>query len=216
MEQVQPPAPAELPPELVLAVLRGQLLTARSVCRLLRDRVDASVATATLRADAPPAAVRALLLDRWGGSLEVVRLEGVECLTDALLAELLERLPKLRELDVSRCSRLGAASYDTLQRQPAALRWTAGGCWRLWRPCKELGPEAVLDLQIAALRANGDVFKGDIDGVAKCFEFAAPDNAAVTGPLPRFAQMIALGYPVRVCARAVEIGRRPGFSESAR
>ena len=34
-----------------------------------------------------------------------------------------------------------------------------------------------------------------IDGIAAAFAFAAPANRAVTGPLPRFAQMIALGYP---------------------
>ena len=70
----------------------------------------------------------------------------------------------------------------------------------------ELGAPEVLRIQLAALRACGP-FSGKPDaietqsddnlaGIAKCFEFAAPANKMVTGPLPRFALMIMKGYPV--------------------
>ena len=89
---------------------------------------------------------------------------------------------------MANCSQLTGASYDRLRA--AGCSWNAKGCWRLWRPpCIELDADAVVRLQILALREG----EGD-EGILKCFEHASPENRAQTGPAARFATMIRLGY----------------------
>jgi Domain of unknown function (DUF4864) len=55
-------------------------------------------------------------------------------------------------------------------------------------PDPALSPEEVVSIQLNALQAN-DTPETDA-GIAQTWAFAHPDNKRVTGPLPRFAQMI--------------------------
>lgn len=60
-------------------------------------------------------------------------------------------------------------------------------------PSPDLTPGSVIRIQVEALQAN-DSPTPDA-GIAAAFRFASPGNRAATGPLPRFTQMIKLGYP---------------------
>ena len=55
-------------------------------------------------------------------------------------------------------------------------------------PDPALSPEVVIEIQLSALQAN-DIPKPDA-GIMQTWAFAHPDNKRMTGPLPRFAQMI--------------------------
>jgi Domain of unknown function (DUF4864) len=65
----------------------------------------------------------------------------------------------------------------------AAPAWAAD----LLAPDPALSPAEVVVIQLDALQAN----ETETDaGIALTWEFAHPDNKRMTGPLPRFAQMI--------------------------
>lgn len=65
----------------------------------------------------------------------------------------------------------------------AASAWSAD----LLAPDPAFSPGEVVAIQLTALQAN----ESDTDaGIAQTWAFAHPDNKRVTGPLPRFAQMI--------------------------
>ena len=51
-----------------------------------------------------------------------------------------------------------------------------------------MSPAEVVEIQLTALQAN-DVPQTDA-GIAQTWAFAHPDNKRMTGPLPRFTQMI--------------------------
>jgi hypothetical protein len=71
-------------------------------------------------------------------------------------------------------------------------------------PDPALSPAEVVDIQLSALQANDT--PGPDAGIAQTFAFAHPDNRRVTGPLPRFAQMIkGPRYEVLLNHRAHEI-----------
>jgi hypothetical protein len=55
-------------------------------------------------------------------------------------------------------------------------------------PDPSLSPAEVIAIQLSTLQAN-DTPEPDA-GIAQTFAFAHPDNRRLTGPLPRFAQMI--------------------------
>jgi hypothetical protein len=55
-------------------------------------------------------------------------------------------------------------------------------------PDPTLSPAEVIAIQLSALQANDS--PGPDAGIAQTFAFAHTDNRRVTGPLPRFAQMI--------------------------
>jgi hypothetical protein len=55
-------------------------------------------------------------------------------------------------------------------------------------PDPALSPAEVVEIQLRALQAN-DAPQTDA-GIAQTWAFAHPDNKRMTGPLPRFAQMI--------------------------
>ena len=55
-------------------------------------------------------------------------------------------------------------------------------------PDPALSPAEVVSIQLTALQAN-DTPEADA-GIARTWAFAHPDNKRVTGPLPRFTQMI--------------------------
>lgn len=59
-------------------------------------------------------------------------------------------------------------------------------------PSPELAPEQVVRLQVEALRQNDEPY--DDAGIEAAFRFASPANRRATGPLPRFTEMIKLGY----------------------
>ena len=66
----------------------------------------------------------------------------------------------------------------------AAPLWAAD----LREPDPALSPADVVAIQLNALQTN-DTPETDA-GIAQTWAFAHPDNKRVTGPLPRFAQMI--------------------------
>jgi hypothetical protein len=71
-------------------------------------------------------------------------------------------------------------------------------------PDPSLSPAEVIAIQLSALQAN-DVPERDA-GIAQTFAFAHPDNKRLTGPLPRFAQMLkGPSYQVLLGHRAHEI-----------
>jgi hypothetical protein len=71
-------------------------------------------------------------------------------------------------------------------------------------PDPTLSPAEVIAIQLSALQAN-DTPEADA-GIAQTFAFAHPDNRRVTGPLPRFTQMIkGPRYQVLLNHRAHEI-----------
>jgi Domain of unknown function (DUF4864) len=64
-----------------------------------------------------------------------------------------------------------------------APAWSAD----LLAPDPALSPAEVVAIQLDALQAND---AGTDAGIAQTWAFAHPDNKRMTGPLPRFAQMI--------------------------
>jgi len=59
-------------------------------------------------------------------------------------------------------------------------------------PETDLPPQAVIQILVDALRTN-DPKAGD-QGIATVWRFAAPNNKASTGPLPRFTAMLKGGF----------------------
>lgn len=59
-------------------------------------------------------------------------------------------------------------------------------------PAADIKPGEVVQIVVDALRIN-DSQTGD-EGIATVWRFAAPGNKAVTGPLPRFSQMLKGGF----------------------
>lgn len=57
----------------------------------------------------------------------------------------------------------------------------------LLTPQRDWTPEQVVEIQVRALQASG----ADPLAVADCFALASPENRLVTGPIDRFAKMIA-------------------------
>eukprot|EP00929_Paragymnodinium_shiwhaense_P056189 TRINITY_DN28127_c0_g1_i4.p1 TRINITY_DN28127_c0_g1~~TRINITY_DN28127_c0_g1_i4.p1 ORF type:complete len:211 (+),score=19.66 TRINITY_DN28127_c0_g1_i4:87-719(+) len=64
--------------------------------------------------------------------------------------------------------------------------------WRRLLPKAEYSATDVVQIQLQALKENNPL---DDDGLAKTFAFASLKNQAMTGPFPRFANMIRRGYP---------------------
>ena len=58
---------------------------------------------------------------------------------------------------------------------------------KLLAPDPALSPEEVVEIQLSALQANDAATDA---GITQTFAFAHPDNRRMTGPLPRFAQMM--------------------------
>jgi hypothetical protein len=72
------------------------------------------------------------------------------------------------------------------------------------QPDPEFSPAEVIAIQLSALQAN-DSPEPDA-GILQTFAFAHPDNKRVTGPLPRFVQMLkGPRYEVLLNHRAHEI-----------
>lgn len=72
------------------------------------------------------------------------------------------------------------------------------------QPDPELSPAEVVAIQLSALQANDT--PGPDAGIAQTFVFAHPDNKRMTGPLPRFAEMIkGPRYGILLNHRAHEI-----------
>lgn len=59
-------------------------------------------------------------------------------------------------------------------------------------PSVSMQPDEVVEILVDALRTN-DPDDGD-QGIATVWRFAAPSNKSVTGPLPRFTQMLKGGF----------------------
>lgn len=57
-------------------------------------------------------------------------------------------------------------------------------------PNETYTPQQVIGIVLASMQKNA----ADDEGIATVFRFASPDNKLVTGPLPRFTQMIKSGF----------------------
>jgi hypothetical protein len=65
-------------------------------------------------------------------------------------------------------------------------------------------PAQVVRIQLSALRRNGP----DDAGIAACFRFASPANQQQTGPLERFARLIADGpYSIMLRYQSIRYGQ---------
>jgi hypothetical protein len=89
-------------------------------------------------------------------------------------------VPGYNQLEVVMRSSLLAAALLVI----TAPSWAAD----VRTPDPALSPAEVVEIQLAALQAN-DAPQIDA-GIAQTWAFAHPDNKRMTGPLPRFAQMI--------------------------
>jgi hypothetical protein len=58
-------------------------------------------------------------------------------------------------------------------------------------PNETYTPQQVITIVLDSMQKNA----ADDEGIATVFRFASPDNKLVTGPLPRFTQMIKRGFP---------------------
>lgn len=72
----------------------------------------------------------------------------------------------------------------------AALTLAASTSWstELIEPSPTLKPEEVVAIQLTALQTNKA--ENADDGIEQTWIFAHPSNKRLTGPLPRFAQMV--------------------------
>ena len=84
------------------------------------------------------------------------------------------------------------ALLTVLLLAPVALFASAPGDRPDPEPSPELTPEAVVRIQVEALRQNDEPH--DDAGIEAAFRFASPANRRATGPLPRFAEMVRRGY----------------------
>ena len=75
---------------------------------------------------------------------------------------------------------------DGLDEQLNEMRRLATEFARLEQPKPSLSPKQVVEIQVSAL-ADRDQRRGAL----QCASFASPENFAVTGPLDRFARMLA-------------------------
>jgi hypothetical protein len=87
----------------------------------------------------------------------------------------------------------GYSSWEVIMRScllVAALLVLTASSWAedIRTPDPALSPAEVVEIQLTALQAN-DAPQTDA-GIAQIWVFAHPDNKRMTGPLPRFAQMI--------------------------
>jgi len=68
-------------------------------------------------------------------------------------------------------------------------------------PTPQLTPEKVIEIQMKAMK-NNDTPNPDA-GIATTFKFASPSNKAMTGPLPRFINMVHNRlYEVLLCHKS--------------
>lgn len=72
------------------------------------------------------------------------------------------------------------------------------------KPSPVLSPRQVVEIQLAALKANGA--RGKDLGIAQTFDFASPANRAWTGPLSRFTRMIRASFSSMLDHRGARIG----------
>ena len=83
----------------------------------------------------------------------------------------------------------------------------------LVRPDPSIAPSEVVAIQLMALK-NNDFVETDF-GIRQTWSFAHPKNRNVTGPFPRFAQMLkGPGYSVLLNHKSHEIRNGSGASKS--
>jgi len=81
-------------------------------------------------------------------------------------------------------------------------------------PSPELTAEDVVAIQLRALKHNNTPSRDA--GIAQVWEFAHPDNKRLTGPLPRFAQMIrSASYAILLGHRSHTISKAPAPGNGA-
>ena len=83
----------------------------------------------------------------------------------------------------------------------------------LVRPDPSIAPAEVVAIQLMGLK-NNDLIETDF-GIRQTWSFAHPKNRNVTGPFPRFAQMLkGPGYSVLLNHKSHEIRNGPSTSKS--
>ena len=83
----------------------------------------------------------------------------------------------------------------------------------LVRPDPSIAPAEVVAIQLMGLK-NNDLIETDF-GIRQTWSFAHPKNRSVTGPFPRFAQMLkGPGYSVLLNHKSHEIRNGSGASKS--
>ena len=82
---------------------------------------------------------------------------------------------------------LGYALGAYLVADRPSGRWGATRRPALVEPNARLTPEGVVKLQLEGLARE----RGDLSGIKQCFNLASPLNRQATGPLERFAAMVA-------------------------
>ena len=97
----------------------------------------------------------------------------------------------------------------------AAIGWlacAAAFAGDLVRPNSSIAPAEVVAIQLMGLK-NNDLVKTDF-GIRQTWSFAHPKNRNVTGPFPRFAQMLkGPGYSVLLNHKSHEIRNGSGASK---
>lgn len=71
-------------------------------------------------------------------------------------------------------------------------------------PSPNLTPRQVVEVQLGGLGANTEW--GDNRGIQLAYNFASPENQAMTGPFSRFAAMVTQGYGSLLDHRDADIG----------
>ena len=124
------------------------------------------------------------------GSLQHLDLSGCPCTSDEVLGSFAPYVDPAAIVDVSGCQRVTPAGLATL---PTGISVKTQRCWRLQSPNPSQTASDVVEIQLLALgRSKGD----EEAGIAKCFEYASPQNQFNTGPLENFSAMIRTGFPL--------------------
>ena len=97
----------------------------------------------------------------------------------------------------------------------AVIGWlacAAANAGDMVRPDPSIAPAEVVAIQLMGLK-NNDLVETDF-GIRQTWSFAHPKNRKVTGPFPRFAQMLkGPGYSVLLNHKSHEIRNGSGASE---
>ncbi|XRB01121.1 DUF4864 domain-containing protein [Pycnococcus provasolii] len=175
--------------------------TARLVSKEWRDFVDVHRASVKFQANTPNTQLVKAVASKCCNYVQHVSLRNMahlDNLDDAVIY-IVETCKHLTTLDLARNSdqlgRHGGRKHilHALATHKALQNINLEGCWRVLTPHPRLSPTEVLSLQIAALSSDNSAAM-HIDGIAAAYQFAAPLNREMTGPLPRFATMLTTMY----------------------
>ena len=205
----------------------------RLLCSWTKRTVDGSLRSLQLRPEVPRAVVTSLVASC--PALECLHASLLECMDDALLADILASGPSLRLIDVSKCVRLTAAAHELARGarftydQTAALKAVSAWQW-LHKMGLNEPPDAKCNKVVVCARGCWRLWRpldeldaaavvelqllalrdGSEDAIEACFSHSSPANRALTGPASRFGQMIRAGYPVMLSSNGVHVRQLKG------